>query len=179
MFFLSLGPGLLAWCFERSHDPNSEFNASKTSKLHATKFDIVEVDPTFYRTSSKATVQGWKNKTPEGFVFATKIPQVITHQEVLVGCDAEFSLFIQTMELLDAKLGALLFQFVYFNKNCVSRRERFARATPSIPGQAAQRSQMPIEIRNKKWLVTQFIEIIARTRVGLSLIEQYWMPRPD
>jgi len=44
--------------------------------FYATRFNSVEVDSTFYRTPSKATVQGWDNKTPNGFVFAAKVPQL-------------------------------------------------------------------------------------------------------
>src|SRR6266478_9615534 len=67
---------------------------------YATKFDTVEVDSTFYRTPSKATVQGWANKTPAGFVFAAKVPQSITHEKVLVDCDAEFKQFMEAMDIL-------------------------------------------------------------------------------
>jgi len=42
---------------------------------YATKFGTVEVDSTFYRTPSVATVNGWERKTPEGFVLAAKIPR--------------------------------------------------------------------------------------------------------
>jgi len=48
--------------------------------------------------------------------FAAKVPQVITHEKVLVDCDAEFQQFVETMDLLGKKLGPLLFQFGYFNK---------------------------------------------------------------
>jgi Protein of unknown function DUF72 len=34
---------------------------------YATKFDTVEVDSTFYRTSALTTVKGWYSKTPKGF----------------------------------------------------------------------------------------------------------------
>src|SRR6266550_7738658 len=44
--------------------------------FYATRFNSVEVDSTFYRTPSKATVQGWANKTPQGFIFASKVPQI-------------------------------------------------------------------------------------------------------
>src|SRR6266481_2475891 len=67
---------------------------------YARKFNSVEVDSTFYRIPSKATVQGWEKKTPEGFVFAAKIPQLVTHEKVLVDCEAEFKGFVQTMDLL-------------------------------------------------------------------------------
>src|ERR1700692_4470808 len=83
---------------------------------YASKFDTVEVDSTFYRTPALTTVKGWYSKTPPGFVFAAKIPQTITHEKVLVDCDAEFSGFLKVMDALGEKLGPLLFQFGYFNK---------------------------------------------------------------
>jgi uncharacterized protein YecE (DUF72 family) len=55
--------------------------------FYATKFDTVEVNSTFYRTPSVAAVKGWRQKTPEGFIIATKVPQVITHDKCLQDCD--------------------------------------------------------------------------------------------
>jgi uncharacterized protein YecE (DUF72 family) len=43
---------------------------------YATKFDTVEVDSTFYRTPSVSTVKAWDAKTPPGFLFAAKVPQI-------------------------------------------------------------------------------------------------------
>ena len=80
---------------------------------YATKFNTVEVDSTFYRTPARSTIIGWANKTPPGFVFAAKVPQVITHEKVL-GEDSEDDLkhFLKTMDSLGDKLGPLLFQFL-------------------------------------------------------------------
>ena len=83
---------------------------------YATKFDTVEVDSTFYRTPSVATVNGWERKTPPGFSLAAKVPQKITHEKVLQDCDEDLKLFLETMDLMGDKLGPLLFQFGYFNK---------------------------------------------------------------
>ena len=65
-------------------------------RYYAQHFNSVEVDSTFYQIPSKATVQGWDKKTPEGFVFAAKVPQSITHEKVLVDCKADFKEFVQT-----------------------------------------------------------------------------------
>lgn len=43
---------------------------------YATQFDTVELDNTFYRTPALSTVQGWYAKTPPGFIFAAKVPQL-------------------------------------------------------------------------------------------------------
>src|SRR6202044_2918920 len=79
--------------------------------FYSTRFDAVELDNTFYATPSLSTVKGWYAKTPPGFLFAAKVPQVITHDKVLVGCDEDLKNFLSTMEVLNEKLGPLLLQF--------------------------------------------------------------------
>src|ERR1700693_1140626 len=68
-------------------------------RYYTTRFNSVEVDSTFYRTPSEATVRGWDQKTPDGFVFAAKVPQIITHEKVLVDCDTDFKQFVDTMDI--------------------------------------------------------------------------------
>src|SRR5271170_332496 len=76
---------------------------------YATKFNTVEVDSAFCRTPSVATVNGWERKTPPGFSLAAKVPQVITHENVLQDCDDDLKYFLGTMDLMGDKLGPLLF----------------------------------------------------------------------
>ena len=84
---------------------------------YATKFQAVEIDSTFYATPAAATVARWRNKTPEGFIIAAKVPQIITHEKCLLECDEEFAQFIEVMSLLGDRLGPLLLQFPYFNSD--------------------------------------------------------------
>ncbi len=81
---------------------------------YAKIFRTVEIDSTFYATPSETTVLNWYEKTPADFVFAVKVPQVITHEKVLQDCDAEFEEFRSRMGLLGEKLGPVLFQFPFF-----------------------------------------------------------------
>jgi uncharacterized protein YecE (DUF72 family) len=83
---------------------------------YAQHFDTVEIDSTFYATPNVSVVRSWNAKTPEGFLFAAKVPQKITHKRVLKDCDEEFKVFLTTMEALGEKLGPLLFQFGKFDK---------------------------------------------------------------
>jgi uncharacterized protein YecE (DUF72 family) len=53
---------------------------SEYLSYYATKFDTVEVDSTFYRTPALSTVQGWYAKTPPGFLFAAKVPQLCGYE---------------------------------------------------------------------------------------------------
>ena len=50
------------------------------------------------------------------FVFSLKVPQVITHEKVLVNCDIELKQFVDTMGILGNKLGPMVLQFPFFNR---------------------------------------------------------------
>ncbi len=146
---------------------------------YATKFDTVEVDSTFYRTPSVSTVRGWYEKTPKGFIIAAKVPQVITHEKVLKDCETEFKTFLNAMEILGEKLGPLLFQFGYFNKKAfIGVNDFLARLVPFMK-KLPKGQKFAVEIRNKNWLVPQFIEALRDRGVALALVDQAWMPRPN
>ena len=145
---------------------------------YATRFDTVEVDSTFYRTPSLSTVKGWYSKTPKGFLFAAKVPQTITHEKVLKDCDAELAKFLKVMDALSEKLGPLLFQFGYFNRKAfLSVNDFLARLEPFLK-KLPKEYRFAVEIRNKNWLVPQFLEALRSHRVALAIIDQAWMPRP-
>src|SRR5208282_5923231 len=93
--------------------------------FYATKYNTVELDNTFYRTPALSTVQGWYAKTPPGFLFTAKVPQVITHEKVLVDCQDDLTHFLKTMDALGDKLGPLLFQFGYFNQSAFKNQAEF------------------------------------------------------
>ena len=143
---------------------------------YAQEFDAVEVDSTFYRIPPISTVRGWAAKTPEKFLFAAKIPQSITHEKALVDCESELTSFLKTMDALGEKLGPLLFQFPYFNKQAFkSAGEFLARLRPFLKGLPAG-YRFAVEIRNKNWLDARFAETLRERGVALALIDQAWMP---
>ncbi len=145
---------------------------------YATKFDTVELDNTFYRTPSLAVVKGWNAKTPAGFVFAAKVPSVITHEKVLVDCESDLKQFLTVMDALGDKLGPMLFQFGYFNKSAFKSGIDFlARLRPFLK-KLPQDRQFAVEIRNKTWLNADFANILRENKVALALIDQSWVPRP-
>ena len=155
----------------------------KTSELlsyYARQFSTVEIDSTFYGTPKAATVSGWYEKTPGDFLFAAKVPQLITHEKVLLGCEAEFDEFAGRMELLREKLGPLLLQFPYFDRYAFTSIEEFLarlhfflkRTRGVFPGELA------VEIRNKDWLDGRFAEALREYNVALVLNDTSFVPRP-
>ena|ERR1700739_378464 len=146
--------------------------------FYATKFNTVELDNTFYRTPALSTVQGWNAKTPPGFLFAAKVPQVITHEKVLVDSEDDLRHFLETMDALGDKLGPLLFQFGYFNRSAFkSQAEFLARLKPFLNA-LPKDHRFAVEIRNKQWLDVRLTDILRENGVALALIDQSWVPRP-
>jgi uncharacterized protein YecE (DUF72 family) len=146
--------------------------------FYATKFDTVELDNTFYRTPSISTVQGWNAKTPPGFIFAAKIPQVITHEKTLVDCADDLKHFLKTMDALGDKLGPLLFQFGYFNQKAFKTQADFLAVLKPFLKTLPKDYQFAVEIRNKNWMNAEFADVLRERGVALTLIDQSWVPRP-
>ena len=146
--------------------------------FYATKFDTVELDNTFYRTPAISTVEGWNLKTPSGFLFTAKIPQVITHEKVLVDCEDDLKHFLNTMDALGDKLGPLLFQFGYFNKKAFKTQEEFLELLKPFLKKLPKDFKFALEIRNKGWVNAALLELLREHNVAFALIDQSWVPRP-
>lgn len=145
---------------------------------YASKFQTVEIDSTFYGTPSASTVASWNEKTPADFIFAVKVPQVITHEKVLIGCEAELDEFIERMSLLGDKLGPMVFQFPSFVRWKFSKQESFlAVLTPFLKKLPADH-KFVVEIRNKTWLDAKFAELLREHKIALALTDTSFMPRP-
>jgi uncharacterized protein YecE (DUF72 family) len=144
---------------------------------YATHFNTVEVDSTFYRTPARSTITGWANTTPPGFVFALKVPPVITHEKCLEDCGDDFQNFVDTAEGLGKdKLGPMLLQFPYLNRTKFKTGAEFlARLRPFLK-RLPKDHQFALEIRNKNWLDEKYTEILREHNVALAVIDQAWMP---
>jgi len=145
---------------------------------YASKFNTVELDNTFYRTPAISTVEGWNLKTPPGFTFAAKVPQVITHEKVLVDCEDDLKHFLKTMDALGDKLGPLLFQFGYFNKAAFKSQAEFLTRLKPFLKKLPKSYQFAVEIRNKNWLDARYADLLRENHVAMALIDQSWVPRP-
>jgi uncharacterized protein YecE (DUF72 family) len=141
---------------------------------YAARYDTVEVDATFYRIPEETMVDAWRRRTPSGFVFAAKFPQLITHEKLLEGCAAERDAFLRAMDRLGDRLGPLLLQFRYFRKDefpdpnpFIDRLEKFL---PSLP----RGGQYAVEVRNKTFVTARLLDVLRRNGAALALIDHPW-----
>jgi uncharacterized protein YecE (DUF72 family) len=148
-------------------------------EAYARKFPAVEIDSTYYSIPPPHVVAAWREKTPPGFIFAAKVPGTITHEKVLKDCQAEFTTFLNNISLLGDRLGPLLLQFPYFNRNVFPSREPFDRLLKPFLQSLPKEFKFALEIRNKNWMSWDFFELLRDHSVAFALVAQAWMPRID
>jgi len=147
---------------------------------YARRYDTVEIDSTFYGTPRLSTVDGWRERTPESFVFSAKAPQVITHERFLAGCERDLAEFLRTMDTLGPRLGPIVFQFPYYSKKYnVGEGDFLARLVPFIASLPKDGHRFVVEVRNKAWLRQPLLDMLASHGVALALIDHPWMHRGE
>jgi len=150
--------------------------------FYATRYDTVECDATFYRIPGPRTVDGWAARTPEDFVFSSKLPREITHQRGLVDCADLIGEYLGVMERLGPRLGPVVAQFAYVAKGCDAAeydsgddfRARLARFLDDWPAGR----ELAVEVRNAKWVAPPLLDLLRERGVALALPAIYTMPRP-
>jgi uncharacterized protein YecE (DUF72 family) len=141
--------------------------------FYSRQFRTVEVDSTFYGIPRPTAVAGWRRSTPQGFRFAAKFPQAITHERMLVDCEALTERFIERMRGLGDSLGPLLLQFSYqFGPD---RFDALARYLDGLPPDL----QYAVEVRNRDWYDTEICDMLKARGVALALHDLYYMPRRE
>jgi uncharacterized protein YecE (DUF72 family) len=148
-------------------------------EAYSRKLRAVEIDSTYYSIPPPHVVAGWREKTPPGFVFAAKVPGAITHEKVLKNCQPEFTTFLKNMEQLGDRLGPLLLQFPYFNRDVFPSREPFERLLKPFLRCLPADFNFALEIRNKNWISWDFLELLREHSVAFVLVAQAWMPPID
>lgn len=77
---------------------------------YASRLPAVEINSTFRQWHRSETFARWAASVPDAFRFALKVPQAITHEAGLVGCEELVARFIDETAALGAKRGPLLIQ---------------------------------------------------------------------
>src|SRR3954469_24248933 len=97
---------------------------------YATQFDTAEINGSFYRLPTDAAVDGWRDRSPDGFVFAWKASRFITHMKRLLDPEEPLALMWSRAERLGDKLGPVLFQLPPQMQRNDERLERFLQVLP-------------------------------------------------
>lgn len=138
---------------------------------YSKQFSAVELDTTFYTIPASDVVLKWKEKVGNSFLFAAKFPKIISHECKFAHCSHEVKEFIETMSLLEEKLGPFLIQMPYGFK--IYEYDSIASFFSTLP----LGYRYAIEARHRSWLVPKFYELLREFNICLVLSDHPWLPR--
>jgi uncharacterized protein YecE (DUF72 family) len=129
---------------------------------YATRFPSVEINYTFRRFPAEKTFERWAGLAPEGFRFALKANQRITHTRRLRDADQDVSDFLDRARRLGGHLGPILFQCppsLHFDRSLI---DSFLAYLPPVAPYA-------MEFRHESW--TEAKPILADNGVAWCVSE--------
>lgn len=132
---------------------------------YATRLNAVEINYTFRHLPSNATLENWVAATPDGFVFACKAHQRITHILRLKESDFVQAFFRAIDPLRSARrLGPVLFQLPpNFKCDPALLQSFLEKLPPDI--------RCAFEFRNQSWLTDEIYRLLEKHSVALCLAE--------
>jgi uncharacterized protein YecE (DUF72 family) len=166
--------GTSGWSYRDWIGPFYSKEDKSMLKAYTSVFRTVEIDSTFYRFPSKGTVMGWSRYSPEGFVYAAKLPKLITHEKNLDlsrGIQQDLDKFVELMEplWLGGKLGCMLIQlppkFDYKPKEL----EDFFKILP-------KQIKFAVEFRDLSWMREETWSLLKKYCVAYVVVDEPLLP---
>jgi len=142
--------------------------------FYAKHFSTVEINHTFYRMPVEATLLNWAKSVPEGFQFALKANQQITHIQRLRDSESTLKRFLEVASVLadGDHLGPILVQLPPTFKLDRPLLEQFLALRPAA-------FRFAFEVRHASWYVEETYEILRRHETALCLAETDKQTPPD
>jgi uncharacterized protein YecE (DUF72 family) len=121
---------------------------------YAGAFGAVEVNNTFYQRPDPDVLRAWRRRTPDGFTFALKANQYITHFKKLKDPAEPLDTLYRSVEPLGDALGPILFQCPPNWHQNLERLEHFL-------GRLSSAHRHVFEFRDPTWLNAGTHEALA------------------
>ncbi len=163
---------------------------------YSTRYNTVEIDQWFWslfddiiRLPEESTVKEYNNSVPDDFKFTIKIPNSITlthyyPSENIIGLRENpnflnpdlFHRFLNSLQSMSSKIGALMFQFEYLNKQKMNSQAEFLDRLEAFYESIEKTYPCTFEIRNPNYLNKNYFDFINRGKSAHVLLQGYYMP---
>ncbi len=172
----------------------SKFNYLEEYSKH---YNTVEVDQWFWslfgvkkvQLPKDTDVKAYTKSVPDKFKFSIKIPNSITlthfyNRDKKAPLKSNphffsaelFDAFLTTLKPMKDKLGPLMFQFEYLNKQKMSGLSEFIERFEGFLEDIPSKYLYGVEIRNPNYLKKPFFEFLKRKKLAMVFLQGYYMP---
>jgi uncharacterized protein YecE (DUF72 family) len=164
---------------------------------YAERFDTVEVDQWFWslydspkpKLPDPWVVEEYAQSVPEGFRFTVKVPNSITlthhyrkskdqpmvPNRLFLSPDL-FDGFLKTLEPIKEKLGVLMFQFEYLNRQKMPSQMEFEKQFAAFLSGVSRDVPLALELRNPNYLNRRHFDFLERHNLLHVFMQGYYMP---
>lgn len=148
--------------------------AKKFLEHYAQRLNSVEINYTFRRMPSAATLESWVAATPSGFVFALKGHMRITHILRLKNAAEATGVFLRAIDPLRAarRLGPVLFQLPPQLRCDLELLRAFLEILP-------EDLRFAFEFRHTSWLVDEVYRLLEQRHISLCVAESEKLEVPE
>ena len=158
--------GTSGWTYDhwkgRFYPPNLPKNS--WFDYYAGNFSAVEVNATFYRSFKDQTYLNWRERTPQGFGYVLKAPQLITHRKYLLGVEEDIQAFFHSCSLLEDKFEMILLQVA---PNMPYDPSRLRNAISAFPDP----SRVAVEFRRAEWLNPDTLSLLKELGAAICNVD--------
>ena len=147
--------------------------AGEMLAFYARELPSVEINHTFYRMPAERTLREWAAAVPNGFRFAVKLNQKLTHVQRLRDCEELLERFLGAVSILTAsqQLGPILVQLPPNFRADLPRLDGFLGLVPPL-------FRLALEVRHASWHTEETYAVLRRHGVALCLAESDEAPTP-
>jgi uncharacterized protein YecE (DUF72 family) len=166
--------GTSGWSYKEWEGIFYQKGEKRKLRAYSEVFKTAEIDSTFYRNPSKGMVMGWLRYSPSDFLFAAKLPKLITHTKKL-GLKGDFKEDLDTfLELmrplqLGGKLACLLIQLPPSYEYNLENLEAFFEVIDPV-------FKYAVEFRNLSWIRDETWELLEKYDVAYVNVDEPLLP---
>lgn len=140
--------------------------------FYAQRFHSVEINNTFYSLPREATLEAWRDGTPQDFVFTCKASRFITHMKKLGDPKRSVKRFFDAIEVLGPKLGPVLFQLPPRWHVNTDRLRAFLAALPG-------RYRYAFELRDDTWFTDDVLKALESAGAAFCIYDLAGRQSPE
>lgn len=128
----------------------------------------IEINSTYYRAQTPEVYAGWREQTPDDFVFSVKAPRYATHRKVLAEAGETIERFLAGgLTELKHKLGPVNWQFMPGKEFDPDDFEAFLKLLPA--SMAGLPLRHAVEVRHDSFLRPEFIALARKYEVAVVM----------
>jgi uncharacterized protein YecE (DUF72 family) len=166
--------GTSGWHYDSWRGPffPRELRIKDQLRYYATQFQTTELNGVFYRTPTEDAVKGWRDQTPDDFVFAWKASKFITHWKRLSErSENSLELLESRLTILEKKAGPILFQLPpQFARDDERLASFFKMLNP--------KRRYAFEFRHPSWYAPPIFRLLSGENIAFCISDHADAPAP-